>query len=165
MDELEFSKFLGAGCAALLAFVGFEHLAGAMVSTKQVETPVYQIVLEDAGVEEVAEEIDLSSLLASADLAKGAKVFKSKCSSCHKLQDGANGTGPHLTGVVGRVVGGVDSFTKYSGKLPSGEAWTHDNLFAFLEKPKSWAPGTSMGFAGLKKPADRAAVIAYLEQN
>ena len=33
----------------------------------------------------------------------------------------------------------------------------------FLENPKKAMPGTKMTFAGLKKPEDRADVIAYLE--
>ena len=47
-------------------------------------------------------------------------------------------------------------------KEKSGETWSYDNLDAFLKKPKDWAPGTKMSFAGLKKPGQRAAVIAYL---
>ena len=52
----------------------------------------------------------------------------------------------------------------YSNSLKekSGETWSYDNLDAFLKKPKSWAPGTKMSFAGLKKPEQRAALIAYL---
>ena len=40
--------------------------------------------------------------------------------------------------------------------------WTYEALAGFLHKPKSWLPGTKMGFAGLKKPEDVANVIAYL---
>ncbi len=41
--------------------------------------------------------------------------------------------------------------------------WTVEALNGFLTKPKDYAPGTTMGFAGLKKPQDRADVIAYLD--
>ncbi len=44
-----------------------------------------------------------------------------------------------------------------------GGTWTVEALDAFLTKPKAAVPGTKMGFAGLKKPEDRAAVIAYLK--
>ena len=55
-------------------------------------------------------------------------------------------------------------YAAYSGSLlTNGTVWTPENLFAFLEKPSAWAPGTTMGFAGLKKPEDRANVIAYLD--
>ena len=43
------------------------------------------------------------------------------------------------------------------------ETWTPENLNAFLTKPAGFAPGTTMGFAGLPKIEDRANVIAYLD--
>jgi len=42
------------------------------------------------------------------------------------------------------------------------QAWTPENLNAFLENPKGYMPGTKMSFAGLPKVEDRANVIAYL---
>ncbi len=66
-------------------------------------------------------------------------------------------------GVVNRDVGTAEGFG-YSGSLVAvADVWTPENLDQFLEKPKSFAPGTSMSFAGLKKPADRANLIAYLD--
>ena len=41
--------------------------------------------------------------------------------------------------------------------------WTEDELNHFLYNPKGYAKGTKMAFAGVKKDADRAAVIAYLK--
>jgi cytochrome c len=41
-------------------------------------------------------------------------------------------------------------------------AWTYENLNAFLLKPRDYAKGTKMTFAGLRKDSDRANVIAYL---
>ncbi|WP_416237366.1 c-type cytochrome [Sulfitobacter sp. F26204] len=99
--------------------------------------------------------------MADADADKGSSVFR-KCSACHKV-DGTDGVGPHLNGVVGRDVASVGGFG-YSGALNSLEGnWTAEALFGFLGSPKGYAPGTTMGFAGLKKPADRANVIAYLQ--
>ena len=40
--------------------------------------------------------------------------------------------------------------------------WTFENLDHFLTNPKGFIPGTAMAFAGLKKPDERANVIAYL---
>ncbi len=119
---------------------------------------------EEDSADDAAEEEgpDLEALIADADLGKGAKVY-SKCKACHKLEDGANATGPHLYGVVGRAVGSVDGFG-YSGKLVAvAETWNAEELDAFLENPKKYAPGTKMSFAGLKKITDRAALIAYLD--
>ena len=44
----------------------------------------------------------------------------------------------------------------------ASESWSPDKLFAFLQNPKGYMPGTKMGFAGLAKAEDRANVIAYL---
>ena len=125
-----------------------------------------QAYVIDTGEEEETasdvEEVSFEEVLASADIGKGAKVFK-KCSACHKLEDGANGTGPYLYGVVDRDIASVDGFG-YSEALGAAEGdWTAENLNGFLLKPKDWAPGTSMSFAGLKKIEDRANLIAYLD--
>ena len=99
--------------------------------------------------------------MASADLARGEKLFK-KCKACHKLAQGKNATGPSLFGIVGRDVAISDGF-KYSGTmLALGGAWTPDRLSEFLTKPKVMVPGTKMSFAGLKKEIDRVNLIAYL---
>lgn len=106
--------------------------------------------------------------VAAADpalIAAGEKVFK-KCAACHKVGEGAkNGTGPMLNGIVNRTMGTVDGF-KYSADMAAagadGMVWDDANLHTFLEKPKSLIAKTKMSFAGLKKPEDRDAVIAYL---
>ena len=43
-----------------------------------------------------------------------------------------------------------------------GGSWTYADLNKFLWKPKAYVEGTKMNFVGLKKPEDRAAVIAWL---
>jgi cytochrome c len=60
-------------------------------------------------------------------------------------------------------VAAADGFN-YSGALVDlGGDWTAERLSGFLEKPSSYASGTSMSFAGLKKIEDRVNVIAYLD--
>ncbi|WP_022703647.1 c-type cytochrome [Pseudorhodobacter ferrugineus] len=106
--------------------------------------------------------------VAAADpamIAAGEKVFK-KCAACHKVGEGAkNGTGPMLNGIVNSPMGMVEGF-KYSAEMAAagtdGMIWDDANLHTFLEKPKSLIAKTKMSFAGLKKPEDRDAVIAYL---
>jgi cytochrome c len=103
-------------------------------------------------------------LLASADLAKGEKVGK-KCVACHNFNEGGkNKVGPGLYDIVNRPIASVDGFG-YSGALKTYAAektWTYEELNGFLYKPKAHVKGTSMGFAGLKKTADRANMIGYL---
>jgi cytochrome c len=40
--------------------------------------------------------------------------------------------------------------------------WTVEDLNAFLQNPKGFLPGTTMGFAGVPRGSERADVIAYL---
>lgn len=124
--------------------------------------PSYVIEVASASSDEPEEEVDILALVASADLGKGEKVFK-KCTACHKVEDGANGTGPHLYGVVGRDIASADGY-EYSGALIelAGD-WSPEALSGFLENPKGYASGNKMSFSGLKKPEDRANVIAYLD--
>lgn len=101
-------------------------------------------------------------------VAAGTKVFK-KCKACHQVGDGAkNRVGPILNGIVGAQFGAVDGY-KYSKALKArasdGAVWDAVNLDAFLAKPKKWLKGTKMSFAGLKKDADRAAIIEFLKSH
>jgi len=90
------------------------------------------------------------------------KVF-SKCKACHKVEDGANGTGPHLFNVVDRGIGDEPGF-EYSAAMAGFEGnWDVETLNAFLIRPASYINGTKMSFAGLKKEMDRANLIKYLE--
>ncbi|MEO0823427.1 MAG: cytochrome c family protein [Pseudomonadota bacterium] len=98
------------------------------------------------------------------DAAAGEKVFR-KCKACHVVDKEQNRVGPHLVGIVGRPVGAVEGY-KYSKAMTAwgeGKAWDAETLASYLEAPKKVVKGTKMAFAGLKKEADRANVIAYLE--
>jgi len=165
MDTMTFTKIAGSLCGALLIFLLGKWAAEELyhVGSHHGGEQAYVIEVEEADTADAAEEgPSLDELLASADLKKGAGVWR-KCSACHKLEAGANGTGPYLYGVVGRAAGTADGFG-YSDTLASlGGEWTAENLDGFLENPRGYAPGTSMAFAGLKKPADRANLIAYLD--
>ncbi|MEM6409322.1 MAG: cytochrome c family protein [Pseudomonadota bacterium] len=168
-DTMTFTKVLGAFCGTLLLFLlggwGAELIyhggGGHGKDGDHAQGYVIEVEGGDAPVEEEP-EIDFMEVLASADAGKGEGVFN-KCKACHKLEDGANGTGPHLYSVVGRAIGVVDGFGYSEVLASSEEAWTPENLNAFLEDPKGWAPGTKMSFNGLKKIDDRANLIAYME--
>lgn len=118
---------------------------------------------ETAAAEPAAAEApaaEAAAVAVAGDPAAGEKVF-GKCKACHKI-DGKNITGPHLDGVVGRAVGSVAEF-KYSDAMKAfGGEWTPERLDAYLTQPKEYIPGNKMSFAGLRKPEDRANVIAYL---
>ncbi|MGE4324672.1 MAG: cytochrome c family protein [Pseudodonghicola sp.] len=121
-------------------------------------------VIETASNEpaEAAPEMSFEEMLASADVGKGAKIFK-KCQACHKIEPGANATGPSLYGVVGRQVASIGDFGYSAPMAGHGGTWTPEELDHFLTKPSAAVPGTAMSFAGLSKATDRADVIAYLQ--
>ena len=162
-DTMTFTKIAASLCGALLILLLGKWAAEELYHAGGHGEQSYVI---DTGAEEDTEEVaevPFADVLALADVADGAKVFR-KCSACHKAEDGANGTGPHLYGVVGRDIASVDGFGSYSGTLTGLDGdWTPENLNAFLENPKSWAQGTTMAFNGLPKVEDRASVIAYLD--
>ena len=101
-------------------------------------------------------------VMAKGDPAKGKQVF-AQCAVCHKIDKaGGNGIGPNLFGVVGRPAGSVPGFA-YSPALTKLKIpWTVHKLDGFLTHPVSAVPGTRMPFAGIKDPASRQNLIAYL---
>ena len=104
-------------------------------------------------------------MIGSQDVAAGEKVAK-KCKACHTFDEGGkNKAGPPLWNIVNRPVAAVEDF-KYSQAMKDyadgGTAWTYAELDAFLAAPKKHVPKTKMAFSGLRKDADRAAMLAYL---
>lgn len=105
----------------------------------------------------------IDTLLASADIEAGEKVFARNCATCHSIEEGgSHGTGPNLWNVVMLDKAHHSDFG-YSGNLEDMEGeWTYANLNEFLYKPATYVRGTKMAFRGLSKTDDRANVIAYL---
>lgn len=168
LDTMTFTKVLGSFCGALLIFLlgkwAAEEIYAMGGGHGDDHGPAYVIDLgeDDAAPVEEEEGPSFAELYASADMADGEKVF-GKCKACHVVEQGVNKTGPYLHAIVGREVG-VSSGFNYSGALNEVVAvWTPEELDGFLENPKSYAPGTSMAFSGLKKLEDRVNLIAYLD--
>ncbi|MEX0283234.1 MAG: cytochrome c family protein [Paracoccaceae bacterium] len=161
MDTMTATKTVASLCGALLLFLLGKWVAEIVYHVDGHGQQAYVIEVESAGADTEEEQVSFEELMASADVEKGAKVFK-KCTACHKV-DGSNGTGPHLDGVVNRAIGGVAGFGYSSAMASHGGEWTPEELDAFLTKPSGYVSGTSMSFAGLRKQADRVNVIAYLQ--
>jgi len=150
-------------------FAGIIALGGGIVSSKLFHSERPEVMgyaiegVEAEGEGGAAAGPSLNTLLASADIAAGEKVF-AKCAACHTINaGGANGIGPNLHGIVGEGVGAGHPGFAFSDALKSkGGTWDFATLNAWLASPREFAPGTKMTFAGLSKPEDRANIIAYL---
>jgi cytochrome c len=143
-----------------------EEEEGAEVTEAAAETSE-EPATEEAAAEEAPAEEDATEMAAvdPALVEEGEGVFR-KCRACHQVGEGAvNRTGPHLNGVLGRTIGGLDDF-RYSGVFEeakaAGEVWGPENLGAYLADPRGAMPGTKMSFAGLRSEDEIAAMIAYL---
>jgi cytochrome c len=101
-------------------------------------------------------------LIARADAGEGAALFK-RCAVCHTAaKDAPHSVGPNLWGIVG-MPRAFQSGYVYSAALANDRGlWRDEDLAAYLNNPRAFAPGTTMAFAGLSKESDVAAVIAYL---
>lgn len=167
MDELRLNK-VAAGflLAILLAMAGYK-LSEVLVPHQQLAQNAYPIEVPETSAVAVADAAPkgpepILALLVNADLAAGEKLSK-KCSACHVFtKGGANKTGPALWNIVNADKGAIAGFG-YSNALAETEGvWDYTSLNGFLWKPKAYLAGTKMNFAGLKKPQDRANMIAYL---
>ncbi len=171
--SMELNKILGGVLSAILVVLLVGFFAEIVFHEDELSEPAYVVVLPEeddaAEEEEVAEEETAVMLLASLDMdalvKDGEKVAK-KCAACHSFDNGGpTKVGPNLWNIMNAKIGHVDGYA-YSdvlaGHHDAGDLWNYENMDGFLHKPKEWAPGTKMGFAGLKKTEDRAAIIAYL---
>ena len=106
--------------------------------------------------------LDLATLLASADPAVG-KTKAQVCMACHDFQKGgADGIGPNLWGVIDRDVASRPGFAYSPAMSAEPGRWSYARLFEYLASPARAVPGNKMGFAGMRRPEDRAAVLTYL---
>ena len=163
---LAFLAILGVNFVGYLAMTG--SLFGEVEKVEKFGFPIEAAEEAPAAAGEAAggPRPDIKPLIVAAKVDDGAAVFR-KCASCHTVEAGGkNGTGPNLHNIVGDAIGDRNGFkTTDSLKAIPGGKWTYDVLDDYVENPKHLAPKGSMSFAGLKKPADRAAVIKFLMSN
>ncbi len=170
MNTSYFNAIAGAFLAVVFVVMTVSIASDAIFHTREPVQEGFEIEVAEgggeAGGQEDAGPFQIATLMAGASVDDGANVFK-KCQSCHTVEDGgANKVGPNLWHVLGRPVASAADFA-YSPALveyaAGGEThWLYQNLSEFLDNPKRYISGTKMSFAGLKKPEDRANVIAYL---
>lgn len=168
-----FSKntLLAASAALVLSACGGSESPASPSSENNVETPSVTEVssTNTPPVETTTVEVEASEAFAalpepykSADYNRGRRTFK-LCQSCHTLNEGGqNLVGPNLYGMFGRDIGAVEGYTYSKAVEESDIVWTPEILAEWLESPRNFLPGNKMSFAGVRKPEDRTAVIAYI---
>jgi cytochrome c len=184
MGELGLNKIMGALLATALFMMGLATLPSLVfasggghhgdeaepvsLSEQMCSQFHYCVEIAEAASAGGAVEavFDLGAALLTADVSRGERTFAGQCSTCHTITPGgANGTGPNLHNIIGAEKAHLAGFN-YSGALSAAEGnWSYENLDAWLKSPAGYVKGTSMSFAGIKKDADRANVIAYLAAN
>lgn len=170
MDSFELNKVIGGLLGTVFIVFSISLVGDAIFASPAPEKPGFTIeAAEEApagGGEAAAAEEPIAVLLASADADAGAAVFK-KCTACHSGEKGGpNKVGPDLWDIVNRPIATHGGFA-YSNALKEfseggSVKWDYDHLSHFLTSPKGYVKGTAMGFAGIKKPDERANLIAYL---
>lgn len=171
MKNLETNKIAAAILVAGLIALTTGKIANSLYHTGhhhgEVEKRGFEVAVVDnaeaseEGNDGKEEVVDVAALMASANAEEGSKIFK-KCVACHSTDDGVNKVGPSLHGVVDRKQASYAGYS-YSDALFADKSWNYEELFHFLKKPKKYAPGTKMGFQGIKNPTEIANLIAYLE--
>ena len=164
------NKYFLSLMSILILFQSFK-VADEIFSNKKDQKKGYIILEQDEEEVTVAddksdvkeEKIDYESLFSQASLEGGKKIAK-QCVACHSFDNSLKvKVGPPLWGIVNRNAASISDF-KYSDALINfKKAWSKEELFYFLEKPKDYIKGTKMIYKGLKKPSDRADLISYLE--
>jgi cytochrome c len=98
---------------------------------------------------------------AKGDATRGEAIY-SRCAACHALV--YDRTGPRHCGLLGRRAGSVPGFAYSSAMKRSTIVWNAGTLDRFIASPLTAIPGTSMGYAGVADPQERADLIAYILQ-
>jgi cytochrome c len=103
----------------------------------------------------------LAGALSTAAFAAKAPAAYNACAACH-APAGGHGIGPSLAGVLGRKAGTLAGFRYSRAMRESGIKWNAKSLDRYIANPQKVVPGNRMPFAGLRDPAQRAAVVRYL---
>ena len=137
---------------------------GSTAKSETIETPTAEpSVPTQTPTSDLAPEFAaLPEPYRSANYARGRRTFK-LCASCHTLGEGGpNLVGPNLYGLFGRKAGSVEGFRYSDAITESGLVWSPEDLEQWLVSPRGFLPGNNMNFNGVRREADRAAVIAYI---
>ena len=103
----------------------------------------------------------LLAALAAGDPRAGESIYP-RCQACHALS--YDRVGPRHCGLLGRRAGSVPGFAYSPAMQRSKLVWNERTLDRFLADPPKAVPGTTMTYAGVPDPKERADLIAWLKQ-
>ncbi|WP_157083003.1 c-type cytochrome [Novosphingobium lentum] len=87
-----------------------------------------------------------------------------RCAVCHNAEKGAGDKiGPNLYGIYGTKAAAVGSYAFSDALKGAGLTWNEATLDTWISGPMAMVPGTRMSFPGIKDPAKRAEIIAFLK--
>lgn len=162
MDSFEWNKVLAAVLVAGIVASSAGFASDKLVKAKQSEAHGSTEVAASTAAAAPQMPEPVLVLIAAADIEQGKKLSKA-CAACHSFdKGGSDGVGPNLWNVMSRGKAQKSGFSYSAGMSGKGGAWTYADLNHFLWKPKKFIADTKMNFIGVKKPEDRAAVIAWL---
>ena len=166
--SFEMNKIAGAILGAMILAMVSGIIAHMLVRPTPLAKPAYIVAgaepSEQKGGQEKKGPEPIAPLLASASVDAGKEQSK-KCQACHTFEKGGpNRIGPNLYNVLGEPIAEGRNGYAFSSALTAhkGQKWDVEELNQWLDDPQSFAKGTKMTFAGLKKAQDRANVVAYL---
>jgi cytochrome c len=171
MSSFELNKIAAAVLLAGIIAMVASFLAEGLVKPEKPAKPGYVIAgageqaaaPAGGGAPQKAEIEPIGPLLAKANPGEGEKIAK-VCVACHTFDKGGpSKIGPNLYGVIGSHPAEVPGFA-FSKALEGikDKVWNYEELNKWLANPPAYARGTKMTFAGLRKPEQRADVIAFL---
>ena len=127
---------------------------------------VFALLVTSMGLTVAQPVFGATSAAAESDTAYDSELFRlgerlyGRCVACHAFT--YNRTGPKHCGLAGRSAGSVEGYRYSNAMRHSGIVWGKESLDKFLRSPRKMVPKTSMGYAGVKKDADRRALVEYL---
>lgn len=86
-----------------------------------------------------------------------------QCKTCHSVEPGRHQIGPSLAGIHGKPAASAPGYAYSAALKGAGLKWDDATLDRFLAAPMATVTGTKMVYPGLKDPAKRAEVVAYLK--
>lgn len=98
---------------------------------------------------------------AAAAAEDAAQAFRAACSTCHSTNR-MHRIGPSLVGIEGRLSGTAAGYDASPALRQAALRWDAQTLDRFLVAPGTVVPGTRMVMPGIRDPALRQALVAYV---